>query len=323
MNKFYTSAIFALTSLIGMAQQMPQYSQYLRNQFMVNPAAAGVYDFADLTVSGRWQWAGFDNSPKTAYASGTVTLGKKTKEVFNPGIRTSAGVYKNPEIKTGRLKHALGGQFIGDQYGAFQRIQFSGTYAIHVPVSKNFNLAFGTKLGLTNNNFLQDRAVPLTPGADNTYQTYIANQSNKFDMDLGAGLYLYSKRIFAGISADQLTKDLVEFGSGTAKFEKNIHFIFTGGVKIPLNKDLTLTPAVLIKYVNPVPPSLEGTLQLEYKEWLWFGASYRYQDAVVGMVGMNINRMLKFGYSFDFALTRYNTYKAGGHELVLGIMLGR
>ncbi len=323
MYKKYTTVIFALASVFGFSQQMPQYSQYLRNQFMVNPAAAGVYDFADLTVSGRWQWAGFTDSPKTAYASGTVTLGKKKKEAYNPGFRTSVGPYKNPEIKTGKMKHGLGGQFIADQYGAFQRMSFSATYAIHLPITKKFNLAFGAKAGLTNNNFLQDRAVPLNAGADNTYQTYVANQSNKFDLDIGAGLYLYSKNVFVGVSGDQLTGNMVEFGTGTAYFERDIHLMLTGGVKIPLNSNWTLTPAVLVKFMNPAPVSLEGTLQAEFQEWLWFGASYRHEDAIVGMVGMNINKTLKFGYSFDYALTRYNTYKAGGHELVLGIMLGR
>ena len=61
----------------------------------------------------------------------------------------------------------------------------------------------------------------------------------------------------------------------------------------------------------------------EYKEWLWAGVSYRHKDAVVGMVGLNINRMFKFGYSYDFNISRFRSYSAGGHELVLGIMLGR
>jgi hypothetical protein len=75
--------------------------------------------------------------------------------------------------------------------------------------------------------------------------------------------------------------------------------------------------------MNPAPLAIEGSLQLEYKQRYWFGASYRHQDAVVGMVGMNISTRFKFGYSFDFSINRYNTYKSGGHELVLGIMLGR
>ena len=74
MKKLLTVCLITAVSM-SYAQQNPQYSQYLRNQFMINPAAAGVYDFVDITMSGRWQWLGFDDSPRTAYLSGTFVLG--------------------------------------------------------------------------------------------------------------------------------------------------------------------------------------------------------------------------------------------------------
>ncbi len=143
--------IMAGTQVYG--QQIPQYSQYLRNQFMVNPAAAGVYDFVDITISGRSQWSGFDGAPKTAYLSVASLLSKKPRVLYNPALRTSIGPVRNPEIKTGKLKHALGGQLLVDQYGAFTRQNAALTYAIHLPMSKNYNLSFGTRLGLSNNIF--------------------------------------------------------------------------------------------------------------------------------------------------------------------------
>lgn len=313
------------------SQQTPQYSQYLRNQFMVNPAAAGVYDFLDITLSGRWQWVGFNDGPRTAYLSGSSVLSKVKRVPYNPAFRVSSGPVRNPEIKTGKLKHAIGGQLIADQYGAFRRLNVSGTYAIHLPVSKNFNLSFGTKIGLSNNSFLQEKAVVLNTndpfatysGGDSEYDTYIQNQSNKYILDIGAGFYLYSKKMFFGISADHLSKDFVEFGTGTANFNTQMHFNVTGGVKIPLNEDVTLIPAILAKYMAPSPVSVEGSLLVEYKEWLWAGVSYRHTDAVVGMFGLNISERFKLGYAYDFSLSRFNDVSSGSHEVVLGLMLGR
>lgn len=324
--------IFSLV-IVGniFAQQIPQYSQYLRNQYMVNPAAAGVYDFTDITLSGRWQWVGFDNSPKTAYLSGSTILGKKKRVPYNPAFRVSQGPVRNPEIKTGKLKHAVGGQILADQYGAFRRMNFSGTYAVHLPVSKNYNLSFGTKIGLSNNTFLQDKAVVLNQqdpfsnynGGDAEYDAYIKNQSNKFIMDIGAGFYFYSNKMFVGVSADHLSKDFVEFGSGTANFNTQMHYNLTGGIKLPVNDNISLMPALLVKFMNPAPVSIEGSLQVEYKEWLWAGVSYRHTDAIVGMVGLNVSERFKFGYSYDFSLSRFNTVSTGSHEIVLGLMLGR
>ena len=325
--------IFVLLSLVCAgsvnAQQIPQYSQYLRNQFMVNPGAAGVYDFVDITMSGRWQWVGFGDEPRTAYLSISSPVTRNPKPKYNPALRISNGPVRNPEIKTGKFKHAVGGQFVADQYGAFKRMNISGTYAIHMPVSKKYNLAFGTRLGMSNNTFLQDKAqvlniVDQTQGyTDNTYNSFVSNQSSKWIMDLGVGFYLYSKNAFFGVSGDHLTRDLVEFGSGTANFNTQMHFNATAGVKFPLNENLTLTPAILAKMMSPAPISFEGSLQLEYKEWLWMGASYRHKDAVVGMVGLNISERFKFGYSYDFSLSRFSDLSAGGHEIVLGLMLGR
>jgi hypothetical protein len=229
-------------------------------------------------MSGRWQWLGFDDSPRTAYLSGTFVLGQRNKVRYNPAFRTSSGPVKSPEVNTGKLKHALGGQLVADQYGAFRKTNFSGTYALHLPVSKNFNMSFGAKVGLSNNTFLQEKAVVLNPndpysayaGGDAEYDQFISNQSSKMILDLGA-----------------------------------------------------VTPAVLAKYMNPAPPSIEGSVVLEYKEWLWGGLSYRHADAVVAMVGLNVSNKFKFGYSYDYSISRFNQVSSGGHEIVLGLMLGR
>lgn len=323
--------IVGLFGLIGYAaaQQAPQYSQYLRNQFMVNPAAAGVYDFVDITLSGRWQWLGLEDSPRTAYLSGTTVLTKKPRRIYNPSLRTSGGIVRNPEIKTGKLKHAIGGQVLADQYGAFRRLNVSGTYAIHLPLSKNYNLSFGTRIGLSNNTFLRDKAQvlnivdPTLGYNDPTYDQVYLNSSNKYILDIGAGFYLYSKKAFFGVSADHLSRDLVEFGSGTANFNTQMQFNLTAGYKFRLNDNLTLMPAALAKLMTPAPLSIEGSLQLEYKEWLWMGVSYRNTDAVIGMVGLNISERFKFGYSYDFSISGIKKYTSGGHEIVLGLMLGR
>ena len=323
-NKYISFIVLLLMFCQVKAQQMPQYSQYLRNQYMINPGAAGVYDFVDVTVAGRLQWAGFSEAPMTSYASVTSPILRgKNKSVYNPGLHMSSGIVKNPEINTGKLKHAVGGQLVADQYGAFRKLQLTGTYAIHLPITKDYNLSFGTKIGLGNNTFLQDRAVVqnATTVVDNTYTGFTNNQGNINILNLGAGFYFYSKTLFLGIAADQLTKNFIKFGSGTANFDPKMHMNVTGGIKLPLNENLTITPAFLVKYMNPTKPSIEATAQLEYKEWLWTAFSYRHKDAVVGMVGMNISNRFKFGYSYDFSISQFRTYSSGGHEIILGIML--
>ena len=241
-----------------------------------------------------------------------------------------SGPVENPDIKTGKLKHTFGGQLLADQYGAFRKFSFSGTYAIHMPITKKINLSFGVKAGLSNNSFLADQAQVLNIMApdqnqyiDPTYDNFVQNQSNKYIMDVGAGLYLYSKNLFFGFAAEQLTRDMVEFGQGTANFDPQLHYSILGGYKIPINNNFTLTPGFLIKYMTPAPVSIDANIQLEYKNWLWMTLGYRHTDAVIAMVGMNISKRFKFGYSYDFSISRFNSYSSGGHELTLGLMIGR
>jgi len=318
------------TCTSSFAQQLPQYSQYNRNQFMANPGAAGIYDFFDVTLGGRYQWAGATNAPMTAYAYGSTVL-SRNKVRYNPSLRTSSGPIPNPKVSTGRLKHAIGGQIIADQYGAFRDVSFAGTYAIHLPVTKTHNLSFGTKVGLSNSMFLQDRAVVLSqmpgytgpPSSDPEYDAYISQQSSLNFLDIGAGFFFYSDDMYVGISADQLTRDMVQFGKGTANFDPQMHFNFMAGYRFNLNQDWTIMPSVLLKYMTPAPMSIEGSLQFEYQRWLWFGASYRHTDAIVAMLGCNLNAKFKLGYSYDFSLTPFNNYTSGGHEIILGLMIGR
>jgi type IX secretion system PorP/SprF family membrane protein len=243
-------------------------------------------------------------------------------ERYNPSLRISSGPIANPEIKTGKLKHAVGGQLVADQYGAFRKLSFAGTYAIHLPVIKEkYNLSFGTRLGIANNAFIQDRAVVKNPTNDPNYTDFVANQSTQNFMNLGAGLYFYSNRLFLGVSGDQLTRGLVSFGASSANFDPEIHANATGGFKFNITNEITLTPAFLVKMMSPAPLNIEGSLQVEYKEWLWAGLSYRHGDAAIVMAGLNITQKFKFGYSYDYSINQFNNYSRGGHELILGIML--
>jgi type IX secretion system PorP/SprF family membrane protein len=248
-------------------------------------------------------------------------VGRKKNVRSNPGIRTGSSYpIKNPEVGTGKFKHAIGGQVLADQYGAFRKMQFSGTYAIHIPISKTVNMSFGTKVGLSNNTFIQNRALVLDPDIDKTYVTYTSNNSRNNILDLGAGLYLYSNRFFIGVAADQLTKNLVKLGSGSANFDSKMYFNAIGGLKLKLNNNVTISPSFLVKYMSPAPLTIECSVQLEYLKRFWAGISYRNTDAIIGMFGMNVNSKMKFGYSFDYAVSRFNKYSYGSHELVLGIM---
>jgi len=309
---------------VAFGQQEPQFSQYNRNPYLVNPGAAGAYDFADITMGGRMQWAGFANAPMTTYLYGSTALPQKDKARYYPKRSTKRGPIRQSKRGVGGLKHAFGGYVFADQYGAFRQIKLAGTYAIHIPLSRSLNLSFGVDLGLSNRAFLEDRAQTLNiltgVGNDDTYAQYTTSVSD-YTMDVGAGLYLYSEDFYVGLSADQLTGDLVRFGLGTVDFDPKMHYRAIAGYNFSTNNDITITPNALVKYVLYTPISVEGGVQVAFKDRFWMAASYRSSKTIIGMAGFNINHLLKISYSFDFSTSEVRNYNVGGHELVLGIML--
>ena len=321
--------ILSLTSTGVFGQQLAQYSQFHRNQVMSNPGATGSYDFMDVTLGTRYQWLGLSNSmqgqvsPRSIYANFATTI-KPEPIRHNPSLRTSIGPIKNPELGTGKLKHGIGGQIKADEYGAFREMAFSGTYAIHVPLSEQVNIALGARIGLSNHSFMPDKAEVLSHiqggATDQTYENFSQTGNSRMFLDIGTGLYVYSKRFFVGISGNQLTQDFISLGSGLTNFNPVMHFDVTGGFYLNLNEDITLMPAISVKYMNPAPPAAQLNIQAEYKEWLWLGLGYRYKDAAIIMAGANINERFKIGYSFDYSTSRFNNLTAGGHEVVLGLM---
>jgi type IX secretion system PorP/SprF family membrane protein len=314
--------IGVISSVVN-AQQIPQYSQYMKNPYLVNPGAAGQQNYIDVTAGGRLQWLGFSNAPATMYIFASSVLGPKRSK-YNPSVKVNYGAVRNPQaIYNAQRKHALGGSMIVDQYGAFQYIKSTATYAFHLPVTDKMYLSFGANLGFSNRSFLKSRAQTLSSmtgvGSDVSYDTY-ASQGDLNMLDIGVGLYLYSNNLYVGITGDQLTKDFIRFGNGS-NIDPRMHFNLVAGYKFALSNSMTLTPSVLAKYIKPSPLSIEGSLMFEWNERVWYGASYRYQDAVVAFVGMNITSRLKFGYSFDFSTSRFNKHSFGGHELNIGLML--
>lgn len=46
------------------AQQRPQYTQYILNNYILNPALSGIENYTDLKISGRDQWVGLNGAPE-------------------------------------------------------------------------------------------------------------------------------------------------------------------------------------------------------------------------------------------------------------------
>jgi type IX secretion system PorP/SprF family membrane protein len=96
----------------------------------------------------------------------------------------------------------------------------------------------------------------------------------------------------------------------------------TTGYRFLLDEDFNVTPSVMVKYLSPMPLQVDVNAKLQYRDFLWLGASYRVKYGFAGMVGMNISNTVQVGYSYDYSTTALNNYSHGTHEFLIGFTIG-
>jgi type IX secretion system PorP/SprF family membrane protein len=316
------------------AQQRPHYTQYILNNYILNPALSGIENYTDLKISARDQWVGLNGAPKTSYLSIQGPIGKSD-------YRTSSTSFEVPgENPRGRAywenytaadpHHGIGLTMINDRTGSFNRFTIDATYAYHLGLSPTTNLAAGFSAGITNISL--DKSKHDFSGSGDPYDpatsVAINKEINRIRPDLGVGVWLYSKNYFIGVSAQQVIPQKLSFTDDATYLSKGRlipHLFLTGGYRFMLGETVNAIPSLMLKYVegsskNNFQPELN--LKLQYMDLLWVGGSYRYQDGYAAMAGINVGNTFNVGYAYDITTTALNTVSHGTHEIIVGFLIG-
>ena len=334
-KKFVICGLCFLLVGCASAQQQPYYTQYILNNFILNPALAGIENYWDLKVSYRNQWVGLEGAPTTLYLTINTPLGKTAYDHETPvtvpdlqaknlGAKQFLMEYTAPPAHSG-----IGFTIINDKTGPLSRIAAYGSYAYHVPVGRKTSLSFGVSLGVQEVNVDQS-AVDF--GQANPVDPAVAGSGylDKLEPDVNAGLWLSNNSFFVGLSAQQIIPVPINSSNGTTSGGVELqtgklipHTFLTAGYKILISDDISLLPSVMIRYVQPLPLGFDVNAKIQYQDLLWLGFSYRYNEGFAGMLGVNISNAINLGYSYDYTTTQLNTVSSGTHEIVLGFLWGR
>jgi len=318
LRKFVPGVVAFLFAFSSVGQQVGQYSMYLQNPYILNPAAAGLEDQLDVSLSFRKQWVGFENSPQTYYVSANTAIVKSPHSPRSSSVRISQpGRYD--KLESGRIRHGLGGFIVADEFGAFKKNAANLTYALHLPFTKKLTVSFGTNVGLSNWQFDQDK-VTLEEPDDELYAMFANQSSNTANvLDINFGTWIYTKKFFVGYAPTQLLQNKFSFDGTQTDAKLNVFHQVMGGYNYRLSPDWVIVPNFLLKYSRASPVSVDVNLRVDYQDRFWFGSTYRHDDAVIAMAGLHFNDMIRFGYSFDFTTSSLGSYNSGSHEIFLGI----
>lgn len=293
MKKIVLISLF-LSTVSLFAQQIPQYSHYLLNQFAYNPAVAGSKDCIDVTLGHRTQWSGFEGAPVTTYGSFSTTL---KQDKFGLGY-----------------KHAVGMVVLRDSYGPFVRTKLKGAYAYHFPVTKKVLLSMGMFFGVEQINF-DAGAVTLIDNNDNAINN--SRRSTIFP-EIAPGVFLQSDKWFMGATLQQtLGSRQKAVGLDETKFTR--HGTLLGGLNVKVSDNWSVIPSTLFKFSKSAPWAIDVNAMVDYKNKFSIGVSYRNMDAVAGLINFNLLNYFKVGYAYDYTTSKIQYGSFNSHEITLSI----
>lgn len=329
MKNIFFTLLACFFSLMVLSQQKPQYTQYILNNYILNPALSGIENYTDVKLSYRNQWAGLEGAPVTAYLSIQGPIGKKDYKTsatsFQVPDENPRGTYYWENYTASKPHHGIGFVMLNDKTGLYNRLSANVSYAYHMGLSPRVNLAVGFAAGIINISYDLSKVNFADPN-DPVLGNIGGNSLSSLRPDLSAGLWLYSADYFVGVSAQQIIPQKYTFaGKNTLENATLIpHLFATAGYRFLLNEDINVIPSVMFKYVQGTPtvPQYEVNVKFQYWDLIWAGASYRLQNGFAAMAGINVGNTFNFGYAYDFTTSRLNTASRGTHEIILGFLIG-
>lgn len=267
-------------------QQESQYTQYMYNTMMFNPAYTGSREVGSFFGMFRTQWVGIKGAP----TNGSISYHQPMESLRNVGLGGS--IFR---------------ESIGPQNQTDLTIDFSYTLNF-----ENSKLAFGINgsgsLFQINYDELtkQDQADPNLSGSESV-----------FSPNIGAGIYWYTDKYYLGFSVPNMLETTHYNKSSVSVLKNTQHMYLIGGYVFNLSENTKFKPAVLSKIAFGAPLQLDLSASFMFNEKFVLGAAYRWSAAVSVMAGFQISERWFAGYAYDFETTELSKYNSGSHEIFL------
>ncbi len=313
MKRLVYILLFVLAGNLVSGQQLPVYSQYLFNKFLINPAVAGSDGYTSVNITAREQWVGYYGAPRTYSFSVQTRLLKRSYILKQTSARRQ--IYR-PKYDG---KVGLGGYVFSDKNGIIHRTGFQFSYSYHMWLQNTTQLSMG--LAFTGYHYKIDEAEinfedPNEPWLNSNLRR------GMFVPDASFGLYLLNSRYSVGFSADQLFEAAAKIGDAAYHNVKiyRQYYLF-GAYSFSLNTYTELEPSFLFVMSEQLKPQVDIGLTYIYDQSVWAGLSYRTSGAMIAAVGLKYLNLF-FGYSFDFTLQEIQRITYGTHEITVALKFG-
>lgn len=287
--------LILLGSFSSNAQQDSQYTQYMYNTQIVNPAYAGSRDALSFGLLLRSQWVGLEGAPKT----GTFTVNSPIGVLDNMG---------------------LGLSIVRDEIGPAVESNIDIDYSYTINTSETAELSFGLKAGLDLLDVNFNKLSIFDQG-----DLFENNIDNKLQPQIGAGVYYNTDRFYAGLSVpnflttkhfDESTLENFNVDKDVAPAER-LHYFLIAGYVFDISDNVKFKPATLVKAVSGSPLQWDASANFLIYDKLTLGASYRWSAALSAMAGFQVSDQIFIGFGYDYQTTDIEDYSDGSYEVFL------
>lgn len=272
--------------LSAQAQQSAQFTQYMFNPIVINPAYAGADEALKLTLVNRSQWVSVEGAPATQ------------------------GLYANSLFQRKRI--GIGVSFINDKIGVHKNQDLRGMVAYHLPVSKGATFSFGMQGGISmarsNYGSLNSTSTSLDP-------QLTGSGISTTSLAIGMGVYYRSKRVQLGLSMPSMLPQTTSLNDTLSVKWNRVNYLFYIKYEVPLGESMRLEPSILLKYYPGSPLSFDINACLVIRNALTLGLSYRKKESIDFLLRAQLTKQLQFGYSYDHVTGQVVNASRGSHEL--------
>lgn len=273
------------------AQQDAQYTQYMYNMNIINPAyTTGQESVVNFGALYRSQWAGIDGAPKTS----NFFIHSPINETMETGL-----------------------SIVSDNIGDIvKETNVFADFAYKLNLEAHGTLSFGIKAGATffdvNYNGLEFES-----GEAFTDPLFMEN-INRSAFNMGFGVFYNTDNYYVGFSIPNVIKGKhLDEEDGRYQGVEDPHLFLTGGYVFDINPMFKFKPAFMLKGVNGAPVSFDITANALYDDRVEFGLGYRTDDAVMALFNILVTPELKMGYAYDYTLSNAGPYSNGSHEFLI------
>lgn len=297
------------------AQSRIELANFTQFQQNYNPSLTG-YNGSVLKTLYRNQWTGFEDAPKTIFASAELDLSRLTKR---DGFRVDNREQREYESFI-NAKHALGLSVLHDKFGPTSQTELNFSYGAGIKLSDQVNLRWGTALTFSSNR-LDGNSLTVDQENDPKYKDVLGRNNGISKIDLNIGLALTSSKFYLGYSVQDITEG--KFIISGDDFLKDMYVrrhIIQGGYRTGVSEQLGVVVNSIYQFDELHEDLLEGQVKVVYNNTLWIGTGYRNDLAYNIGAGFRLNQ-LSIAYAYETPVQEAQAIRKATNEISISYNL--